>query len=175
MKYLKITSMGLLAMALAACSSDDEALTGEELTRGVVKTEFNISVPPQAGTRMSDAVTQSAGTVASFRGMQNVTMIPFATNGEIASTDIRLGNNLTLITTGAVPAIQTNNTIATLNTNGTNSQYYKDVEVPIGTRSFLFYGVATDATATSPATTEEVNGALELTGAEGNTPASIKV
>ena len=173
MKYLKITSMGLLAMALAACSSDDEALTSEELTRGVVKTEFNISVPPQAGTRMSDAVTQSAGTVASFRGMQNVTMIPFATNGEIASTDIRLGNNLTLITTGAVPAIQTNNTIATLNTNGTNSQYYKDVEVPIGTRSFLFYGVATDATATSPATTQEVNGALTISGTEGNTPAGI--
>lgn len=173
MKYFKIASMGMLAMMLAACSSDDEALTGEELTRGVVKTEFNISVPPQAGTRMSDAVTQSAGTVASFRGMQNVTMIPFATNGEIASTDIRLGNNLTLITTGAVPAIQTNNTIASLNTNGTNSQYYKDVEVPIGTRSFLFYGVATDATATSPATTQEVNGALTISGTEGNTPAGI--
>ena len=175
MKYFKIASMGMLAMMLAACSSDDEALTGEELTRGVVKTEFNISVPPQAGTRMSDAVTQSAGTVAAFRGMQNVTMIPFATNGEIASTDIRLGNNLTLITTGAVPAIQTNNTIASLNNNGTNSQYYKDVEVPIGTRSFLFYGVATDATATSPATTQEVNGALTISGTEGNTPASITV
>ena len=174
MKYLKITSMGLLAMALAACSSDDE-VTSEELTRGVVKTEFNISVPPQAGTRQSDAVTQSAGNLAAFRGMQNVTMIPFATNGEIVSTDIRLGNNLTLITTGAVPAIQTNNTIASLNTNGTNSQYYKDVEVPIGTRSFLFYGVATDAAATSPATTQEVNGALTITGAEGNTPASITV
>lgn len=174
MKYLKITSMGLLAMALAACSSDDE-VTSEELTRGVVKTEFNISVPPQAGTRQSDAVTQSAGNLAAFHGMQNVTMIPFATNGEIVSTDIRLGNNLTLITTGAVPAIQTNNTIASLNTNGTNSQYYKDVEVPIGTRSFLFYGVATDATATSPATTQEVNGALTITGAEGNTPASITV
>lgn len=173
MKYFKIASMGMLAMMLAACSSDDEALTGEELTRGVVKTEFNISVPPQAGTRMSDAVTQSAGTVAAFRGMQNVTMIPFATNGEIASTDIRLGNNLTLITTGAVPAIQTNNTIASLNNNGTNSQYYKDVEVPIGTRSFLFYGVATDATATSPATTQEVNGALTISGTEGNTPAGI--
>lgn len=172
MKYLKITSMGLLAMALAACSSDDE-VTSEELTRGVVKTEFNISVPPQTGTRQSDAVTQSAGTVASFRGMQNVTMIPFATNGEIAGTDIRLGNNLTLVTTGAVPTIQTNNTIATLNTNGTNSQYYKDVEVPIGTRSFLFYGVATDATATSPATTQEVNGALTISGTEGNTPAGI--
>lgn len=172
MKYLKITSMGLLAMALAACSSDDE-VTSEELTRGVVKTEFNISVPPQAGTRQSDAVTQSAGNLAAFRGMQNVTMIPFATNGEIASTDIRLGNNLTLITTGAVPAIQTNNTIASLNTNGTNSQYYKDVEVPIGTRSFLFYGVATEAAATSPATTQEVNGALTISGTEGNTPAGI--
>ena len=172
MKKFMYFGIAALALTMAACSSDDEAFTGEELARGVVKTEFNISVPPQAGTRMTDAVTQSAGTLASFRGMQNVTMIPFGTAGTIASTDVRLGDNLTLATNGAVPTINAANTIATLNGNGTNSQYYKDVEVPIGTRSFLFYGVAKDVAATN---TNLVNGALTINGTTANTPASITV
>lgn len=172
MKYLKITSMGLLAMALAACSSDDEALTSEELTRGVVKTEFNISVPPQTGTRMSEAVTQAQATPV-FRGMQGIVMIPFGKNGAIAKTDVRLGDNLVLATQNAIPSIQAPNTIDALNANGTTSQLYKDVEVPIGTRSFLFYGEAKRTEATNQA---QVLGQLNRTPEtlNSNTPEGIK-
>ena len=58
-----------------------------------------------------------------------------------------------------------------LNANN-NSQLYKDVEVPVGTKSFLFYGVAKKTTGTPK---EVVEGVLCPTGLNDNTmtPADI--
>jgi hypothetical protein len=47
-----------------------------------------------------------------------------------------------------------------------NSHLYKDLEIPIGTRSFLFYGVATDKSASNGVSANAVNGSLtKSTGA----------
>lgn len=160
----------LLSAGFAACSSEDDALETSSIEKGVVKTQFNIAIPAQTKTRMSEAVTQ-AQTTPVFRGMEQIHLIPFAKNAKIVSTDNRLGNELTLNATGAVPAISAINTISTLNANN-NSQLYKDVEVPIGTRSFLFYGVAPKSGGTAD---PKVDGQLNATGLENTvqTPASI--
>lgn len=169
-KYLVFGMMGAIALSFTACSTSDEDLALQEnLEKGVVKTQFNIAIPAQAKTRMSEANTQ-AQTTPVFLGMEKIHLIPFAKNGKIAATDNRLGNELTLSTTGAVPTITAANTISSLNANN-NSQLYKDVEVPIGTRSFLFYGVAP-----KEGNTADVYGQLNAAGLANTeqTPASIK-
>ncbi len=169
-KYLVFGMMGAIALSFTACSTSDEDLALQEnLEKGVVKTQFNIAIPAQAKTRMSEANTQAQATPV-FRGMEKIHLIPFAKNVAITATDNRLGNELTLSTTGAVPTITAANTISSLNANN-NSQLYKDVEVPIGTRSFLFYGVAP-----KEGSTADVYGQLNATGLTNDTqtPAGIK-
>lgn len=177
----------LLSAGFAACSSTDDALENVNyIDKGVVKTEFNITIPGRMATRMSDEQVQyhaTADALPTFRGLNNIYLIPFSkagtvsegvvTNSEyvIASTDGRLGDRLSLLNTNgkSSPQISTDYSVATSLTNRKNlSQVYMDVEVPIGTRSFLFYGVAPDATATAPVTTEELNGKLTATGLTGN-------
>lgn len=169
-KYLVFGMMSAMALTFTACSTSDEDLALQDnLEKGVVKTQFNIAIPAQAKTRMSEANTQ-AQTNPVFRGMQSIHLIPFAKNAKIVKTDNRLGDELTLNATGAVPAIAAINSIATLNENN-NSQLYKDVEVPVGTRSFLFYGVAPDESNTA-----DVYGQLNPTGLTNTTqtPDGIK-
>ena len=172
-KYFYAGSLAVLGLSLAACSTEDE-VAQNPVERGVVKTEFNIAIPAQAHTRMAEDITQAQGTPV-FRGMEKIHLIPFAVNTKISATDNRLGNEITLNATGAIPTIKDANTIATLNATN-NSQLYKDVEVPIGTKSFLFYGVAPEKAATSDATKEEINGQVTATGLENSvaTPAGIK-
>ncbi len=166
----------LLSAGFAACSSEDE-MAQENIKRGVVKTDFNIAIPSTMATRMTAAITQSAGTAESFRGIDSIRLIPFAvgsttaTKDIIASTSTRLGNMITLTTNGIPDDLTAVNTITTLNANN-NSQLYKDVEVPVGTKSFLFYGVAKKTTGTPK---EVVEGVLCPTGLNDNTmtPADI--
>ena len=189
MKKFMYLSIAAITIGMAACSSDDE-FTQQPEERGFVKTEFNITIPGNMATRMSDDVVQNhgAGALPNFRGMNNIYLIPFAkagtvsngsvTNSEyvIASTDGRLGSRLELLqTNGSSPQIGTDYTVATSLTNRKNlSQVYKDVTVPVGTRSFLFYGVAPDESATAPVTSLEVNGKLNPDGLDGTTPAGIQ-
>ena len=172
-KYFYAGSLLAVGLSLAACSSEDE-VAQSPVEKGAVKTEFNIAIPAKAHTRMAEDVTQAQNTPV-FRGMEKIHLIPFAVNTKIAATNTRLGNEITLNTTGAVPTITATNTIATLNATN-NSQLYKDVEVPIGTKSFLFYGVAPEKSATGDATKEQINGQVTPTGLENSvgTPAGIK-
>ena len=166
-----------IALSMAACSSDDEVVQQPE-DLGVVKTSFNIAVPGAPKTRMSDMRTQYHETNQdpTFLGIDSIEIIPFGKGGEIEASDIRLGANLTLGTTGATPAITKNNSINALNDNGTNSQYYRDVEVPIGTRSFLFYGRAPQKAATGDATIDQINGCIfkKSEGLTDQTPATME-
>ena len=190
MKKFMYLSIAAITIGMAACSSDDEVAQQPE-ERGFVKTEFNITIPGNMSTRMSDDVVQyhGAGALPNFRGMNNIYLIPFAkagtvssgvvTNSEyvIESTDGRLGSRLELLKTDgkSSPQITTDYTIATSLKNRNNlSQVYKDVTVPVGTRSFLFYGVAPDESATNPVTSLEMNGKLNPDGLDGTTPAGIK-
>ena len=173
-----------IALSMAACSSDDEVAQPEEL--GVVKTQFTLAIPGNVNTRMSEAVTQAQENPV-FRGMDNIVLIPFGTPASgtttkdiIGSGDNRLGNNLNLGSTEIaktfVSAYSSTTGAGAGLVNNNNSKLYYNVEVPIGTKSFLFYGKAMDETnLPSGSTTQQVNGALTFTGMPNTetTPANV--
>ena len=183
MKKFMYFGIAAIALSMAACSSDDEVAQPEEL--GVVKTQFTLAIPGNVNTRMSEAVTQAQENPV-FRGMDNIVLVPFGTPASGTTTkdiigrgDNRLGNNLNLgsteiaktfvsaysSTTGAGAGLVTNN----------NSKLYYNVEVPIGTKSFLFYGKAMDETVADGVNSKQVNGDLTFTGMPDTqtTPANV--
>ena len=124
---------------LTACSSSSDVeevnnpnvVYDDQGTAGV-KPEFVISIPRTVvGTRMSNEVTQNEGTVAQFRGIDNIRLIPFAekpySSVQKLSDIMRLSAVKALSSPGAV-----------------NYKVYSDQFVPVGTKYFLFYGKAID-------------------------------
>ena len=158
-------------IGLASCSSKDEVpanvVYDNNGTAGV-KPEFVISIPRTVvnGTRMSNEVTQSEGTVAQFRGMDNIRLISFAGTPTASSTKLSDILGLSAITNLSAPGT-------------VNYKVYADQFVPVGTKNFLFYGKAIDADVDQPITTmnDKFNyGYLTvkgLTDAEFNTPNDI--
>ena len=145
-------------LLMTACSTTDDA-EGEELEQGVVKAEFTISFPKQMGsfTRQGIDIVQGQPTPV-FRGLQNIELRPFHVTADAVAPGttipsmISLGSSTT--TSGytlASDALYTNS----------KSHLYKDISVPIGTRSFIFYGMAMNAAATATASANAVNGVLE--------------
>lgn len=124
---------------LTACSSSSESVNEvipDNGKKSDVKPEFVISLPQKvvSKTRMSDAVTQSAGTIGQFRGMDNITLIPFDAEPTFGSTKIadimRLSAISSLSSPGAI-----------------NYKVYADQPVIIGTKNFLLYAKAIDISA----------------------------
>ena len=70
-------------VGLASCSSDDAGIdpnvTIDENGVATVKPEFVISLPRSVvnETRMSGDVTQKNGSISQFRGLDNISLIPF--------------------------------------------------------------------------------------------------
>lgn len=157
-KNFLFLGMGAMALAtplfLSSCSSSDDAPndTPVPYTGEAVKTSFTLSVglpkgnsangaKSNFGTRMSDTETQAQGTPV-FRGMDNMTLIPFNTGAAITTSDSRAGStNINL------PNATMNTLLSTQITKTGNAHVYTDVSVPVGVKSFLFYGKAVDATA----------------------------
>lgn len=121
------------AVAFTACSSDDElAAEGNPqptVPGQVVKTSFALNIPYGGpDTRMTAGNTQN-GSPLSFLGMDNIHLLSFATQptagNEVASSVIPLTDlNTTDISTSQ------------------SSKTYSDVNVPVGTKGFLFYATA---------------------------------
>ena len=154
-------------LVLSACSSIDDAVAEEgEGThdQGVVKAEFTISFPKQLGktTRQGLDVVQGQ-TDPVFRGITGIKLFPFDETtisdetGISSSIDLPSG---TVATTGysatEANAIAASGALFTTS----KSHLYKDIQVPIGTRTFLFYGHAINKEAEL---INAVNGALAET------------
>ena len=178
-----------VALLFAGCSTLDDEPDPSIQDIGVVRTALNISIPTSYNgpvTKMTDAITQ-AQTTPVFRGINEITLIPFdvAFNNKgtdtpfdddrIKKTSTRIGVNVDLRSNNSnSPLTSVNNSITTLNNNGNNSQLYVDVELHTGTRSFLFYGKATDENATATATAKQINGVLNAAGLSADTPGDIQ-
>ena len=122
--------------AFTACSSSDDVGGGPVFTDDNgnvgVKSEFVLSIPRTVvGTRMTNDMTQSAGTATSFRGIDNIRLIPFST--EPTRSTAKIADILSL---GAVNALSSPGSL--------NYKIYADQFVPVGTKNFLFYGKAID-------------------------------
>ena len=176
-KYLlMLAALFVAAISFTACSSEDDlANAEEEQERGVVKADFTISFPKQMGgiTRQSEIIVQGQSTPV-FRGINGITLMPFssAKSAITPSSTIPTSINLYAGTVGKQGASSaTANTIDAqyaLYTNS-NSHLYTDIEIAIGTRSFMFYGKAIDAAATSESTSNVINGSLEKSVAPSGT------
>ena len=150
-KMTKFAMMAAIAVAgtigFSACSSTDEVVNEESKVvldgNGVpsVRPEFVISIPRTViGTRMENGITQNEGSVAQFRGMDNIRLLSF--NAVPTTSSTKLSDILRL------------SPIQTINRPGfTNYKVYADQFVPVGTKNFLFYGKAIDATADKALTT----------------------
>lgn len=108
----------LIVLSATSCVAD------EDTSSGSAKASLAFSVSTQhASTRMSAGDTQQEGSV--FRGITNQQFYPFDTKGEIESGHTILGNPIT--------DLRQYNTIY--------HHYYKnnDLDIPVGTASFLCY------------------------------------
>lgn len=134
--FSKSILMGAALLAgtamFTACSSDEivqeEANLNPTYNGESVKTQFAISIPAAGPkTKMTPDNTQQGGT--NFLGMQNIRLIPY--NNDAWSSAQTLDKILAL------------DDIATAIPNNYESQkIYTDVDIPVGTDRFLFYGVA---------------------------------
>ena len=138
------------AVGISSCSSsNDEVINYSDYNPEVdaVKTQFTISLPSNvAGTRQSAATVQADQNNTSFRGFDNMVLIPYA---EVTTgTDVNVSGNrlistsITLTPTGGTANTLPQSSLATDN----NSYVYSDVTIPFGTKGFLFYGKAIDGT-----------------------------
>lgn len=132
--FSKSILMGAALLAgtamFTACSSDEvipenvnPTFDGES-----VKTQFAISIPAAGPkTKMTGDNTQQSGTT--FLGMQNIRLIPY--------------NNTAWGSAQALDKILALEDISNGNVSGKETQkIYTDVDIPVGTDRFLFYGVA---------------------------------
>lgn len=122
------------AMGFTACSSDDDTMenVNPSYNGESVKTQFAINIPAANKTRMADSTVQENGT---FRGMQNVVL--FSSVGDPANDGVSLK-----------PVTLNSTDISALEGTGPYRKVYSNVEIPVGTDHFLFYGQATKGSLT---------------------------
>lgn len=173
-KFISYGSFAMVAL-LASCATEDEYTDGNyDEARGVVKTEFTISIPSKAaGTRMTTAIVQGQATPV-FRGIGNIELYPFSDKVaaiEAAPTTTAIPTPITLkgTTSGAITTLSASE-LSDANVIGSgnlfadnNSHLYQDIEVAIGTKAFMFYGVASSLEGTNSFT----DGALTKTVGAG--------
>ncbi len=158
MTFIACAALLASAVAFTGCKGDQNA---PEKQNEVVKTQFSIALPNQLSgpNRMPGTTVQR--TASEFQGMTGITLIPFAKQSAIESTDTRLGTTVISLTEDVSKA--------NLEATTAKAKVYDDVAIPLTTGSFLFY-------AKSKATGDEFNaGALVATPTDLNAnPASIK-
>lgn len=148
--YATMSAIALTsAIGFTACSSDDAATDVNPTYDGnSVKTQFSISFPENVvSTRMSSATVQDAGTLASFRGMTNIVLIPYSS---ASARTTRSGDNITLAANTMIQPTPSTEDPQNANSipsgkllENNNAVLFQDVTIPVGTSGFLFYGKAT--------------------------------
>lgn len=129
---------------MASCSSSDdiaEAPVNPSFDGENVKTQFaiNIATPvTQNKTRMTEGNTQNNN--SNFLGMKNIYLVPLTVS---AVDNLPTAND---VASKVIPldGITNTNNIGTADkiTSSKSSTVYSDVNIPVGTNNFLFYGTA---------------------------------
>lgn len=127
------------AVGFTACSSSDDMTVNNpdfNPETNSVKTEFTISLPNYVGsiTRQTADVAQAQET-PTFRGMQNIKLIPYGATVETTSTPLN-SKVFELPNFG-------NSTDPSWDLAAQKAKVYKNLDVPIGTKVFMFYSQAT--------------------------------
>lgn len=137
--YFLNGAIALLSTAgFVACSSSDDvtdAPVNPTYDGKSVKTQFaiNIASASKTSTRMTADNTQASGT--QFLGMKNIYLLPITGVPTTSS-----------VISKAIPLDEVSNTNLIGNSNALSSDksstVYSDVNVPVGTDNFLFYGTS---------------------------------
>ena len=179
-KYFSYALVGAIALSgavgFSSCSSSSDEVVGNNPSynseQNSVKAQFTISFQnnvARANTRQSGATVQSAEDINSFRGMEDIVLLPFGVAGvagkdPVLSSSKKLGNAIDLKNIiEPITATVTNKIPAKTLEESSNSVLFSDVTIPVGTSSFLFYGKAID---TNDENKEFVYGSLAMTGNE---------
>lgn len=148
-KYAYMGAIALVgAVGFTACSSEDDLTAQQNPTFDgeSVKTQFAINIPYGGkGTRMSETATQGDNTT--FNGMQSIYLIPLTDAGSDGSTF-----------TSIIPL----RAFTAFDGSSSNYKLYNDVNIPVGTKNFLFYGIG-GQTIPSDASGKFANGILNST------------
>ena len=172
--YVLNGAIALLSTAgFVACSSSDDvtdAPVNPSYDGKSVKTQFAINIAtPVTGnpsTRMSDVNTQNGTSrTNSFLGMYNIKLIPSA----VGPTVTVANPSYSVATDVAISKIISLKDLASSEiASDKSSKIYTDVNIPVGTKNFIFYGTGPFGT-TIPTKLEQ--GILTLTKDEnvGNT------
>lgn len=166
-RLTNIAFAGAIALAgasLAACSSDSDIAADNTPVNPTydghsVKTKFAINIAATGKTRMGEDATQGQTTPV-FLGMKNLVLIP----GTAAGTDAQALNN------GAIKLANINaQSDNKLVPNGESQYVYSDVNIPVGTKNFLFYGVSSGTTNATNATDGILTSTLDNIASISNT------
>lgn len=126
--YLFAAALVAGTMGMTSCSNEvvPEVENNPTFDGESVKTQFALNIPAAKGTRMTGDNTQQN---ANFLGMKNIKLLPLF---DAAAEGVALKQIIPLadIATGGW-------------NNGNNSKIYSDVNIPVGTKNFLFYAEAT--------------------------------
>ena len=144
--YVLNGAIALLSTAgFVACSSSDDvtdAPVNPTYDGKSVKTQFAINIAtPVTGnpsTRMSDVNTQNGTSrTNSFLGMYNIKLIPFAENltVTVAKTSYSAASNVDISKIISLKDLGTSEI-----SSDNSSKIYTDVNIPVGTQNFIFYG-----------------------------------
>lgn len=148
-KYAYMGAIALVgAVGFTACSSEDDLTAQQNPTFDgeSVKTQFAINIPYGGrGTRMSETATQ--GDNSTFNGMQSIYLIPLTDAGSDGSTF-----------TSIIPLPA----FTVFDGGSSNYKLYNDVNIPVGTTDFLFYGIGGNSIP-SDASGKFANGILNST------------
>lgn len=144
-----------------SCKSDaleeiDSDSNEQETLGDVIKAQFTISIPTETKkvTRQSGHIVNSSQSLTDFRGITDIKLYPsallpgkFTDDNTVEGSGTNfIGKNIAL-TKLILPATATVNNYIPGNATkklleNSNSVLYGDVQLQIGTRTFLFYGMA---------------------------------
>lgn len=149
-KFFGLAGIILLASGagFSSCSSDSADPTGGTGVAGqVVKTQFYLNIPyagnekggnARVSTRMSDVNTQHNN---NFLGLQDMQMYAFEGEAAGITSTSTSTKSITLGTSGNAPS---KDDISTSTTSWRS--IYRDIEIPLGTKSLILYAKASRTT-----------------------------
>ena len=133
LKYALLSAIAFVgAVSFSACSSSDEIVDNPDYNpeTNSVKTQFTISLPQNVvkTTRQSAETVQNAQNVSSFRGFDNMVLIPYAS---VVNEDVA-GDRQTETSITLNPGSGSANTLPSTGLNtSSNSYVYSDVSISI--------------------------------------------
>lgn len=137
--YVLNGAIALLSTAgLIACSSSDDvtdAPVNPSYDGKSVKTQFaiNIASASKTSTRMTAENTQASGN--QFLGMKNIYLLPIT---GVPATSSAISKAIPLDNVSNTNSIENGDALS----SSKSSTVYSDVNVPVGTDNFLFYGTS---------------------------------